>query len=678
MIPGLLNGNINKSKVIKLKVESMRLYSRVFFIIALGCFLGASLFASDLKLPSILGDHMVLQQNSTANIWGWAAPGEKVEVNTSWDGEKYKAKADADGKWLVETRTAKAGGPYEISIKADVTQVLKNIMLGEVWVCSGQSNMEWQLRRAESAPSEVPAANHPDIRLFQVEKRIAALPKEDVNGEWSVCSPLNAVGFSAVGYFFGKYLNETLDVPVGLINASWGGTPSEAWTSKEMLRTFGVFDEQLDNLYSLSDADLAKAEASLDSITEVKRRMMDPSSEDNIGIREGWMNPDYDDRDWILADGPAEWSTMDEMGMIEGVVWVRLPLEIPEAWVGKDLVLELGPIDEMDLTYLDGQLVGGMNKIDNWNENRVYMVPGSYVKKTNMLLSIRIINTLAEGGLFGAAEQLRTYPQEDPSADPVMLAGKWKYRIAGEFVSIPQLTNPHTPSVLFNGMLSPLTKFAIKGAIWYQGEANVSRAIQYRSIFPGMISDWRKQWGLVDFPFYLVQLAPFDYGMANNSAELREAQFLTLSALKNTGMAVTLDIGNPEDIHPTNKRDVGKRLALWALAKDYGKDIVCSGPLYRDIAIEGKTIRVSFDYTGKGLQSVGGALTHFEIAGEDQVYHPANAVVDGHTVLVGNPEVKEPVAVRYAWSNTAIPNLYNWEGLPASSFCTDDWPRTSK
>jgi sialate O-acetylesterase len=332
----------------------------------------------------------------------------------------------------------------------------------------------------------------------------------------------------------------------------------------------------------------------------------------------------------------------------------------------------------MDLTFLDGQEVGSMRKVDDWDDMRVYDIPGEYVKHSAMVLSARIVNTYGEGGFRGKPEQLRIYPKGDPGADPVLLAGKWKYRVSGIFPSIPQLSNPNTPSVLYNGMLHPLTKFAIKGAIWYQGEANVSRAVQYRTIFPGMITDWRKQWNLGDFPFYFVQLAPYKYGTEYSSAELREAQFLTLSSLENTGMAVTLDIGNPENIHPTNKRDVGKRLALWALAKDYGQELVFSGPLYKEIAIEGNTIRVSFDHTGKGLQSVGGPLTHFEIAGEDRIYYPAKAVVDGSTVLVGSPKVPKPVAVRYAWTNKAVPNLSNWEGLPASSFCSDDWPRITE
>lgn len=652
--------------------------NQIVLWIALGLFQFNLVFGSELKLPSLIGDNMVLQQNSTANIWGWAAPGDKVEVTASWDGTKYKVKADKEGRWLVELSTSTAGGPYEISIKADITEVLKNVMLGEVWVCSGQSNMEWPLRRAESAPAELPAANLPDIRLFQVEKRIASRPKEDVTGEWTVCSPASAEGFSAVGYFFGKHLNEELDVTIGLIHTSWGGTVSEAWTSQEMLRTFGAFDKQLDNLYSLTDKEMKRVEESMDSILEVNTKMMDFDYPENIGLREGWMDADYDDSEWIEAEGPAEWSTMEEMGMIEGVVWVRMHLELPEAWIGKNLMLELGPVDEMDISYVDGQAVGSMRKIEDWNISRVYEVPASFVKQTSIVLSVRIVNTRSQGGINGDPEELRIYPKEDPGAEPLLLAGKWKYRIAGEFVSIPQLSNPNTPSVLYNGMLHPLLNYSIKGAIWYQGESNVGRAQQYRTIFPGMITDWRKQWDRGDFPFYFVQLAPYTYGMESSSAELREAQFLTLSKLDNTGMAVTLDIGNPKDIHPTNKRDVGKRLALWALAKDYGKEIVYSGPLFREISIEDQTIRVSFDNTGSGLQSVGGPLSDFEIAGMDQVYHPAKALVDGHTVVLGSPEVKEPVAVRYAWTNTAVPNLYNWEGLPASSFCSDNWPRITK
>ena len=651
---------------------------KIVLLAAVWLCLGLTALGGGLKLPSILGDHMVLQQNSTVNIWGWAEPGDMVEVITGWDGAQYKTSADSEGNWLVEVKTIEAGGPYKVTINADTTEVLNDIMLGEVWVCSGQSNMEWTLAKAESAPAEIPLANHPHIRLFQVERRISSRPREDVKGSWKVSNPVTARDFSAVGYFFGKHLNQQLDVPVGMINTSWGGTPSEAWTSREMLRTFGDFDNQLDRLYSITDDELETAENSRDSIIEVNELQMDFHNMENIGFREKWMLPEYPDDKWTDADCPAEWSTLDALGMVEGVVWVRKRFRIPDQWIGKSLVLELGPIDEMDATYLNGKFVGGMQKVPDWDKDRIYHIRGTYVTQNEMVLAIRIVNTLMEGGLFGTPDQLRIYPEEQAGTDPVLLAGTWKYRVAYTFPVIPQLSTPHTPSVLFNGMLHPLTRFAIRGAIWYQGEANVSRAIQYRNIFPGMITDWRNQWGLGEFPFYYVQLAPFRYGYEYTGAELREAQFLTLSKLNHTGMAVTMDIGDPEDIHPTNKRDVGKRLALWALANDYGQDLVFSGPLYRDIIIEGSNIRVSFDHTGKGLQSLDGPLTHFEIAGADRVYHPANAEVDGHTVLVSHPEVKSPVAVRYGWSNTAEPNLYNWEGLPASSFCSDDWPRVTE
>jgi sialate O-acetylesterase len=650
------------------------------YILMAACWLclGVSVAGSDLKLPAILGDHMVLQQNTTVNIWGWAAPGSSVEVVTSWDGKSYSATAEQDGNWLVKAQTLVAGGPYTVTVASDTTLMLSDVMLGEVWVCSGQSNMEFPLARAESARPEIPQANHPDIRLFTVEKRIASRPREDVHGSWKVSSPATARDFSAVGYFFGKHLNGELGIPVGMINTSWGGTPSEAWTSREMLRTFGDFDYQLDRLYGLTDEELDKAEAQRDSLAEAKALQMDFANTQNVGLREGWMMPGYDDNSWTEAACPAEWSTMEGFGMIEGVVWLRKRFEIPAGWIGKSLVLELGPIDEMDVTYLNGHEVGAMKEVADWTRERIYHVPGSLIDRKEIVLAIRIVNTIREGGLYGEPGQLRIYPQSGGGTDTVKLAGNWKYRVAYRFPEIPQLANPNTPSVLFNGMLSPLTRYVIRGAIWYQGEANVDRAMQYREIFPGMITDWRDRWGIGDFPFYFVQLAPYRYGNDPAGAELREAQFMTLSRLDNTGMAVTLDIGNPEDIHPANKRDVGKRLALWALARDYGKDPVYSGPLYSGMTIEGSAIRVAFEHTGKGLQSVGGPPTHFEIAGQDRVYHPARAVIDGHTVLVTHPDVKSPVAVRYGWSNTAEPNLYNWEGLPASSFCSDNWPRVTE
>jgi sialate O-acetylesterase len=565
-----------------------------------------------------------------------------------------------------------------VTVEAGETRVLEDIMLGEVWICSGQSNMEWSLRQAETAETEIPASDYPGIRLFTVPRKIAAQPEDDVEGSWEKCSPETSPDFSAVGYFFGKILHQKLGVPVGLVNTTWGGTPSEAWTSRETNASFGDFDRQLEELYGTSDEEMEKAREEQLRIDAMIKAQQDFENQENTGFSEGWMRTDYDDSGWESIPCPSQWSSIEGLGMLEGVVWMRTAITIPDAWIGKDLSLELGPVDEMDITYINGEEVGTSRKINNWNVPRFYKVPASLVSSGQLQLAIRIVNTSGEGGIFGHPEQLKLVLTGATEGDAIMLAGDWKYRVAYRFPEVPMLLNSHTPSVLYNGMLHPLKNFAIKGAIWYQGESNQTRAVQYRTIFPGMIMDWRNTWSQGDFPFYFVQIAPYDYGVNQTSPELREAQLLTLNKVKHTGMAVTMDIGNPGDIHPRNKRDVGLRLALWALAKDYGSDVVFSGPLYREQSIEDGKIRIHFDHAGSGLLAKGGPLTHFEIAGEDQVYHKAEAVIDGKTVLVSASAVSSPVAVRYGWSNTAEPNLFNQEGLPASSFCTDSWKRITE
>ena len=645
-------------------------------LLLLLCFLTAiAANSATLRLPNILGDHMVLQQNSFAKLWGWTGPEQEVVVTTSWNQKTYRIVADRKGDWEIRVVTGKAGGPYTISIEAGETRILKDILLGEVWICSGQSNMEWPMTMSETAETEIPLSDYPEIRLFTVERTIGLCPMEDVKGSWELCSPETSADFSAVGYFFGKMLHKELGVPVGLVNTTWGGTPSEAWTSREKNATFGDFDRQLEELYGTTDEDLVKAQLEQVRIEAMVKQQQDFENQENKGFSEGWMKLDFDDSDWEGIPCPAEWGSIDKLGMLEGVVWMRTRIRIPDSWIGMDLTLELGPVDEMDITYINGVEVGTSRKINNWNVPRYYKVPASTVTSGELQLAIRIVNTSGEGGIFGHPDQLKLYPNESAEDDAVMLAGEWKYKVAYVFPEIPMVFNSHTPSVLYNGMLFPLKNLAIKGAIWYQGESNQTRAVQYRTIFPGMIEDWRITWNQGDFPFYFVQIAPYDYGPEQTSQELREAQLMTLDRVKYTGMAVTMDIGNPDDIHPANKRDVGKRLALWALAKDYGKDLVYSGPLYREQSIEGNKIRIHFDYTGSGLLAKGGPLTHFEIAGEDQVYHAAQAKIDGESVVVSASEVAAPVAVRYGWSNTAEPNLFNAEGLPASSFSTDNWIR---
>ena len=489
----------------------------------------AAISYADVKLPAVISDNMVLQQKTNATIWGWADPGEKIKVKASWRWLfRSSTTADKDGKWELKLKTPKAGGPYDITIKANNTIELENVLIGEVWVCSGQSNMQWTMKGTENPDKDIASADKPNIRLFTVERIIAEEPKDDCNGNWSACTPETVAEFSAVGYFFGKHLADELDIPIGLISTNWDGTLAEAWTRKEILE---------------SDADFAPI------------------------------------------------------------------LQRQEQW---------------------------------------------------------------EAGL---PEALKKYEKDMEVWKVKAEKAKAKGKRAPRKPRKPTKRNSNSPSSLYNAMIAPIIPYAIKGAIWYQGESNVSRAYQYRKLFPAMITNWRKDWKQGDFPFYYVQIAPFKYGEKRASQELREAQRLTL-LLRNTGMAVTMDIGNPENIHPKNKLDVGRRLALWALAKDYGKkDIVYSGPIYKSMEVEGDKIRLSFDHTGSGLKTRDGKeVSHLTIAAEDQNFVPAKATIDGKTIIVSSEDVKKPAAVRYAWSNTAEPNLANKEGLPASSFRTDNWP----
>jgi len=463
-----------------------------------GMVLGLALAAAapevwaEVKLPKILGDNMVLQQQTEVRIWGWADPEEEVTVQ--FQDQKASTKADAQGRWLVKLRTPEAGGPYELAVAGKNNRLtLRNVLVGEVWVGSGQSNMEWPVSRSDNAQEEIAAAKYPKIRLFSVAHKISDKPLDDCEGAWVECSPETVPGFSAVAYFFGRHLHKELGVPVGLINSSWGGTICEAWTSREAL-------------------------------------------------------------------------------------------------------------------------------------------------------------------------------QADEDFKPILDRGK-------QF----NPKNPNQPSVLFNAMIHPILPFVIRGALWYQGESNVGRAAQYKKLFPTMIQDWRKAWQVGDFPFYYVQLAPFRYGEAQPEclAELWEAQLQTLR-LPNTGMAVITDIGNIKDIHPTNKQEVGRRLALWALAKIHGKQVVYSGPLYESAVVEGNKIRIKFQHADDGLVCKGDRLTHFTIAGEDKKFVPAEAVIDGSTVVVSSPQVDKPVAVRFGWEDTAEPNLFNKAGLPASPFRTDTFPMVTE
>ncbi len=481
---------------------------------------------AELRLPAVIGDNMVLQSDSTIPLWGWAEPYQKVDVKGSWMVLGRSARADANGKWLIKLKSPEAGGPYSIVFQSGKEFIeLKNVLSGEVWLCSGQSNMEFPLKKAINGEKAVIESNISQIRLFKVPQTIADNPLDDTQSQWKLSSPETSADFSAIGFFYARALNEHVKVPVGIIQSTWGGTPAESWVRKETLTT---------------DKDL---------------------------------------------------------------------IPILERFAG-----------------------------------RVLNFPDTMEKYRKAL------------------EQWEQSQDKDPAKEPVM----------------PLIRDRGSPASLYNGMISPIIPYKIKGVIWYQGEANRKRAWQYRKLFPALINNWRNDWNQGPFPFYFVQLAPYKYGDedAKILPELREAQLYTMQTVINTGMAVTTDIGDLDDIHPTEKLRVAERLALWALDRDYGfPNLEPSGPIYNSMAIEDGKIRIRFDHLAQGLVSTGGqTLSCFTMAGEDQVFYPARADIERNTVLVNSPQVSSPIAVRFGWNKTDVPNLYNRNGLPASPFRTDNWP----
>ncbi len=503
-------------------------YSVVLLVIVLVL---AGVLSADVRLPSVISDNMVLQQGKSVPIWGWADANEAVTVTGSWGSGKWETTADQDGKWMVKIDTGKAGGPYEMTVSGKNPITIKNILVGEVWVCSGQSNMEFTVKQAQNSAEEMADANnYPQIRSFTVGRKVIYAPMYNCNGKWQICSSQTAGTFTAAGYFFGRELNKQLNVPVGLIHTSWGGTPAESWMSKEYLENDPNFQPILKRFEEVS----AK-------YPELKAKYREEMQKyDAIAPK-------------LKAEGKP------------------LPPR-PEEPIG----------------------------------------PG----------------------------------------------------------------HAYSPTGLYNGMIVPILPYGIRGAIWYQGESNAWRAYQYRTLFPAMIKNWRDAWHEGDFPFLFVQLANYMQSepqpVESDWAELREAQLMTLS-VPNTGMAVTIDIGEG-DLHPKNKQDVGKRLALWALAKTYGKNIVYSGPIYKSMKVDGNEVILSFDNVGGGLMAKGDSLKGFAIAGADRKFVWADAKIKGDTIVVSSDKVAAPVSVRYAWAINPVCNLYNKEGLPATPFRTDTWP----
>lgn len=647
---------------------------------------------NNFELPSLVGNNMVLQQKSDINIWGKTSPGQKVNISASWNA-KAEAVAGKDGKWTAKLKTPEAGGPYSIRISCkDSSLSIGNVLTGEVWFCSGQSNMEMPLPgwppndTIMYSAKSIAAADMPGIHLFNVTRRVSAEPLEECTGKWVVCNPSTVKDFSATAYFFGKKLYDELHVPVGLIESAWGGTPSEAWTSAGALESAGEFVEDIKAI-----KESAPLQAEYQKWLERHKQITVGSGDDQ------WKNLSFDDKDvpaegfddslWLSMKLPGQFETV--IGDFDGAVWFRKKVEIPAEMTGKDLVLSLGPIDDMDCTYFNGQPVGSIEVSGMWQAERNYDIPKDLARYGENVIAVRVLDTQGGGGIYDKPGSMKLTVKGE-NIKPVTLEGDWKFEPVAELignrffvleakgnvfqdVKRPRQVGPSSPATLFNGMVNPAVKYAIKGAIWYQGEANVGRAEQYSKIFPVMIKNWRDSWGIKDFPFYFVQIAPYVYSGPDSteSAYLRESQGKALG-LPNTGMAVTLDIATVMNIHPPFKKEVGERLAALALAKDYGRNVRYSGPVYKSMKVDGSVAKISFDNVQGNLKAKDNKLTEFEIAGKDGRYFKADGRISGNEVWVSSEKVRDPQSVRYCWHNGSVASLFDSSGMPASQFRTTE------
>lgn len=625
---------------------------------------------SDVKPASIFCDHMVLQQKSKVPIWGWALPTEQITIQPNWQ-ECVSVNADKNGNWKIDVNTPAAGGPYNIKIKGQNEIVISDVLIGEVWLCSGQSNMEVPLGWLATARSrnDIALANNDKIRIFDLKDRFSIFEENDCIGQWDTWRPAisdNIQWFSAVGYYFGKRLYEELNIPIGLISSHWGGTEAECWMDLDTIKNFKRLENTANILTGVrennEDPDVAFAKMINDWLKEVE--------DEEQGVKDKWYDKDLNDSDWQQMNQPTSWGSTS-LKDVHGSVWFRKEINLAKN-PPRNLEINLGKIDDIDSVWINNNYV---STTIGYNINRTYKIPFGYLSKGRNIIAVRVIDTGGDGGFIGESKDMKIC---SASEELINLAGRWKYKVSNPKTNWqePRFTkiSQNFPTALFNAMIAPLVPFKIAGVIWYQGEGNVVLPIEYRTLFPAMIQNWRNRWGQGDFPFYYVQIAPWAYGDSYFSQALREAQMMTLS-LPNTGMAVTMDIGEEKDIHPRNKHDVGDRLARWALNKTYGKlDVVFSGPLYKEMKIDGNSIRLFFDYANDGLLLKGSELADFTIAGGDKKFVPAKAVIDGNTIIVSSPLIEKPVAVRFAWSNFVQPNLFNMSLLPASSFRTDDWP----
>lgn len=644
---------------------------RLTFALLASCMLFTFSATAQFEPHAIFTDHMILQRDVAVPVWGWAAAGEKI--NITFNNKTYAGKADKQGKWRIVLPATPAGGPFELKIAGkDKNISLKDVMVGDVWLASGQSNMEWPVSASNNAEQEIASASDDGIRHFYVPHAGSEMPQEKLDGgPWQVASPQTVGNFTAVGYFFARELRKHHEVPIGLLHSSWGGSRLEPWMSPQSL---GITD--LENAAAQLKA---QREQRMQEIRKKLSQVIGDFPEKDEGLKNGkalWAAADFQDKNWRNMALPQLWEN-SELPDLDGIVWFRKTIELSEADLQNNATLSLGPIDDSDITWVNGQEVGEMTQ--KYNVNRVYTVPASALKIGKNVITVRVDDTGGGGGIYGKPELLFL----ETARGKHDLTGDWKYKVGEVRIAGGSSNTNQTPMLLYNKMIHPILDFPIKGVIWYQGESNAGGrdAYEYRKLFATMIQDWRARWkNSSTFPFLFVQLANFMQAKSQPSesdwAVLRESQSKTLNTTLNTAQAVIIDIGEADDIHPRNKQDVGYRLSLAARKLAYGEeDIVYSGPVYKSMEIEGNKIRLKFDHVGSGLMAKDkyGYLKGFAIAGADKKFVWAKALIEGDEVVVWSDEIPNPVAVRYAWAdNPKDANLYNKEGLPASPFRTNN------
>ena len=654
----------------------------------------SALAGADVKLNALFTNHMVLQRNQADAIWGTAKPDAEVRITLTdgkGDSHEVKAKAGSDGRFdaeLPELDVAK--NPYRLNVNdGDSDVAMTEVLAGDVWVCSGQSNMGFNVNNTLNRDAEIAAADYPTLRLFTVPNVGKADPVDDISTQpWTATTPKSIPNFSAVAYFFGRRLNKDLNVPIGLIHTSWGGTPAEAWTplpKLEMLAKDGLKEvaRMVENRRIATSVDgkqrLAEAQAKYKADFEAWLRKAGRWDNGPTADAAGWEKADLDDSSWKTVTVPHNWIASGEAN---GCAWYRRTIDVPANQAGQPMTMYMGSIDDADTTWFNGEQVGTTDQMQPnvWQIQRIYKVPPNLVKAGKNTIAIRVWDT---GGGAGLAGPTMTAGVGDTK---IVMTGEWKWKRESTLAALNpdmpqpqvptgamQLDHPNAPASLYNGMIHPLGKFGIKGAIWYQGETNAARAGEYERLLTTMIGAWRDQFDQGDFPFYIVGLANFqkptdDPNQFSDWAMLRDAQRATAEHVKHSAMSVTIDVGEATDIHPKNKQAVGDRLALLALHDTYHKDIVSRGPTLAKADFDDGKVVLHFANVGGGLKAIGDSLKSFAIAGDDGRFAWADAKIDGDTVVLTANGIAQPKQAKYAFANNPTASLFNAEGLPAEPF----------